>query len=278
MSSKTKATVSSTIEHIGVAGCGAMGLPMARRLLGAGFSVSGFDVRPLAEFGKFAAHMHPSIDRLRQCDCVISVVRDAAETDALCFSEQALFARAPYPGLLVVSSTLSPRTIHELRTRLPSEVELVDAPMSGAPHRARDGTLTFMLGGEADTVARLRKALETMGRTLFHLGPLGAGMTVKVLNNYAAASNVVATRRSMELARKAGVDPARLREVMSASSGANWYAENFDAIDWAREGYDPRNTIGIIEKDVQCALDIETEGLQPIDEALLEALRRLHPI
>jgi len=165
-----------------------------------------------------------------------------------------------------------------LRERLPVDVELVDAPMSGAPHRAREGTLTFMLGGAVNTVERLRPALDAMGDTLFHLGPLGAGMTIKVLNNYVAASNVAATRRSMELAELANVDPALLRDVMCASSGANWYAENFEDIDWSRQGYDPRNTIGILEKDVQCALDIEPDERHPVDDALLDALRRLRAI
>lgn len=265
----------SPIKHIGVAGCGAMGLPMAQRLLAAGFSVSGFDVRPLSAFGAFARHMDASPEVLKTCDCVISVVRDAAETRALCFDQQALFAAPPYPGLMVVSSTLSPRTVSALRDRLPEAVELVDAPMSGAPYGAREGTLTFMLGGDPDAIARLRPALEAMGEALFHIGPLGSGMTVKVLNNYVAASNVAATRRSMALAQRANVDPALLRQVMRTSSGNNWYAENFDAIDWSCEGYDPRNTIGILEKDVQCALDIEPDARQPLDDALLDALRRL---
>ncbi|MDH3712212.1 MAG: NAD(P)-dependent oxidoreductase [Gammaproteobacteria bacterium] len=268
----------SPVKHIGVAGCGAMGLPMAQCLLAAGFRVDGFDVRPLREFGEFAQYMDASPDVLRQCDCVVSVVRDAAETNALCFDDQALFAAPPYPGLLVVSSTLSPRTVQTLRERLPPDVEMVDAPMSGAPHRAREGTLTFMLGGADSAIERLRGALEVMGETLFHVGPLGAGMTIKVLNNYVAASNVAATRRSLELAQTANVDPALLRDVMRASSGSNWYVENFDAIDWAREGYDPRNTIGILEKDVQCALDIEPDVRKPTDEALLDALRRLRAI
>lgn len=267
-----------SFRHIGVAGCGAMGLPMAQRLLAAGFDVCGFDVRPLSAFGEFARHMSASPDELRRCDCVISVVRDAAQTEALCFEEQALFAVPPYPRLLVVSSTLSPRTVSALRERLPEAVALVDAPMSGAPHRAREGTLTFMLGGDGQTIERLRPVLEAMGESLFHLGPLGAGMTVKVLNNYVAASNVAATRRSMALARRANVDPALLRRVMRTSSGNNWYAENFDTIDWSREGYDPRNTIGILEKDVQCALDIEPGAREPLDAALLEALRRLQAL
>jgi 3-hydroxyisobutyrate dehydrogenase len=270
--------MTSPVKHIGVAGCGAMGLPMAQRLLAAGYQVSGFDIRPLREFGEFAQHMDASVDVLKPCDCVISVVRDAAETNALCFDEQALFAAPPYPGLLVVSSTLSPRTVQALRERLPGDVEMVDAPMSGAPHRAREGALTFMLGGDAGAIERLRPALDVMGETLFHLGPLGAGMTIKVLNNYVAASNVAATRRSLELAQTANVDPALLRDVMRASSGNNWYVENFDAIDWGREGYEPRNTIGILEKDVQCALDIEPDERQPADDALLDALRRLRAI
>ena len=138
--------------------------------------------------------------------------------------------------------------------------------------------MTFMLGGTASAVERLRPALESMGKELFHLGPLGAGMTIKVLNNYVAASNVAATRRSMELAQLANVDPALLRDVMCASSGANWFVENFDEIDWSRQGYDPRNTIGILEKDVQCALDIEPDERHPVDDALLDALRRLRAI
>jgi len=268
----------SPLKHIGVAGCGAMGLPMATRLRAAGFEVSGFDVRPLHEFGEFAQHMRASVDVLRSCDFVISVVRDAAQTDALCFDEQALFAAPPYPKLLVLSSTLSPRTVHAVRERLPVDVDLADAPMSGAPHRAREGTLTFMLGGDPGVLERLRPALEVMGDTLFQLGPLGAGMTVKVLNNYVAASNVAATRRSLELAEAANVDPLLLREVMCASSGSNWYVENLDAIDWGREGYDPHNTIGILEKDVQCALDIAPDGRKPADDALLDALRGLRAL
>lgn len=268
----------AVIHHIGVAGCGAMGQPMAQRLLGAGFRISAFDVRPLAEFGAFARHMSASPAPLAACDCVLSVVRDAVQTEALCFTEQALFAEPPYPPLLVLCSTLSPRTVAAVRARLPADVDLVDAPMSGAPCGARNGTLTFMLGGEAGVLERLQPVLAAMGARHFHLGPLGAGMTVKVLNNYVAASNVVATRRAMALAADAGVEAARLRAVMRRCSGANWYADNFDQIDWAHEGYAPANTIGILEKDVLCALDIDGGTRAHADDALLAALRRLRQL
>ncbi len=65
---------------------------------------------------------------------------------------------------------------------------------------------------------------------------------------------------------------------MRLSSGSNWYADNFDDIEWSREGYDADNTIGILEKDVQCALDIDPGGRRPADDALLDGLRRLRAI
>ena len=270
--------MTQSFGRIGVAGCGSMGQPMAERLLAAGYDVLGYDVRPLADFGSFAQHMTTSPQDLRTCDCVISVVRDAKQTDELCFTEQAIFAETPCPQTLIVSSTLSPRFVRDLQSRLPTNTSLVDAPMSGAPHRARDGGLTFMLGGATAEIDRLRPLIDAMGNAVFHLGPLGAGMTVKVLNNYCAASGLVATRRALELANVAGVPNQTLLDVMKVSSGSNWYADNLQAIDWADEGYAPDNTIGIVLKDVTCALDIVSGETNELDEGILAALRTMPPL
>ncbi len=267
---------------VGVAGCGTMGLPMAERLLAAGFEVYGFDVRPPEGFGEFRARMLGTPEEFAQrVDVVFSVVRDAEQTMRLCFDEQRLFELRPRPEILVISSTLSPRDVHEVHKRLPSDVTLVDAPMSGAPYSARAGALTFMIGGHPDVAARLRPYLETMGNAIHHLGPLGTGMTVKVLNNYVAAASVVAVRRVMDAADALGLDVELLRDVMANSSGSTWYGDNFHHIDWSREGYRLSNTIGIIEKDVLSALDTFTqdEGSSEhgLDAAILAGLRALKP-
>jgi 3-hydroxyisobutyrate dehydrogenase len=253
-----------------------MGLPMLRRLIGARLDAVGYDVRPLSEFGDSAAHMLESPDGLSQRDILISVVRDRRQTLDLCFDEQAVFAAPPYPRLLVISSTLSPRVITEVRERLPRDVALVDAPMSGAPHAAEAGSLTFMLGGTDRDISRLTPMLAAMGREIRHLGTLGRGMTAKVLNNYVAACSVVAVRRA--LARGAELDmPAdMLLDVMCHSSGATWYGDQFDAISWSREEYASDNTIGILEKDVHSALDaLEPGAADAFDVALLDALHAL---
>jgi 3-hydroxyisobutyrate dehydrogenase-like beta-hydroxyacid dehydrogenase len=197
------------------------------------------------------------------------------------FSRQALFTRAEYPKTLIVSSTLSPRFITELRDRLPADVTLVDAPMSGAPHAARVRKLSFMLGGPDDALDRLMPLFQAMGEHVFRLGPLGAGMTAKVLNNYVASTSVVAVRRAYARAHELGVDLEALRSVMKASSGATWFGDHFRDIDWSREGYRANNTIGILEKDIQSGLDAlcGTKAAPPdaFDAALLEAIRTIEP-
>ncbi len=100
-------------------------------------------------------------------------------------------------------------------------------------------------------------------------------MLTKVLNNYVAASSVVGVRRSLRRAADAGLDTKSLLDVMHASSGASWFGSNLDRIEWSTQTYDPGNTIGILEKDVGCSLDINSVSPDEFDDALLEALRTL---
>jgi 3-hydroxyisobutyrate dehydrogenase-like beta-hydroxyacid dehydrogenase len=267
---------------VGVAGCGSMGLPMAQALQDAGYEVWGFDVRPANEFGAFHARMlEDPAEFGRRVQVVISVVRDAAQSLDLCFDRQALFAQSRYPKTLVVSSTLSPRFIPELRRRLPADVALIDAPMSGAPHAARLRKLSFMLGGPDDALDPLMPLFDAMGQHVFRLGPLGAGMTAKVLNNYVASASVVAVRRAYARGKVLGADLEALRSVMQASSGATWFGDHFHEIDWSHQGYEPDNTIGILEKDIRSGLDAmagaEHAAPDAYDAALLAAIRAMRP-
>jgi 3-hydroxyisobutyrate dehydrogenase len=270
-------------ESIGVAGCGAMGLPMAQCLLAAGYDVWGYDIRPTPEFGSFSSRMitDPAVFAAR-CPTVISVVRDARQTDDLLFADQALFMRDERPRRLIVSSTLSPRFVMALPNRLPDGTALIDAPMSGAPIAAEQGTLTFMVGGPDALVDHCLPLFRAMGDAIYRLGPFGSGMVCKVLNNYAAASSVVAVRRIYDAAAQLDVDRNTLRRVMADSSGSTWFGDNFERISWAREGYDPANTIGIVEKDVRAMLDAVApdggEHAYPFDDAILAGLRALKPI
>lgn len=267
--------------HIGVAGCGAMGLPMLYNLVKAGFNTTGYDILSASHYREFAGHMEEdTVTFAGETDILVSVVRDYDQTEELCFKTQKLFAGETYPRILILSSTLSPQQFHDIASRLPSDVIVIDAPMSGAPVAALNASLTFMVGAEKDIFDYLLPLFQAMGSIITRVGHPGKGMAVKVLNNYVAACSVVAVRRVLDAAQILELDQTMLLDVMKASSGATWYGDNFDAIEWSREGYDHENTIAILEKDVTCAL----EAMGHIDPqadsfaaALLAALRNLKP-
>lgn len=273
----------STPPTIGIAGCGAMGLPMAENLSNAGFDVWGYDVRPTSEFGSFQSRMIADpVAFTSKADILISVVRDIKQTDDLLFNDQGVMTRSDHPKTVVLSSTLSPRYVVEIEKRLYGKAAVIDAPMSGAPYRAREGTLTFMVGGDAAHVDLLQSAFAAMGDEVHHMGPTGAGAATKVANNLCAAAGVVAVRRALAASKAYGIAQADMLAVMQSSSGSTWYGDNLDKIDWADEGYDPTNTMGILEKDVSSFIDalggtdIMTPG--PFEDAILDEIRRMEPL
>lgn len=273
----------STPPTIGLAGCGTMGLPMAENLLKAGFDVWGYDVRPPSEFGSFQSHMIADpVTFTSKADILISVVRDIKQTDDLLFDDQSIMMHADHPKTVVLSSTLSPRYVVEIEKRLNGQAIVIDAPMSGAPYRAREGTLTFMVGGDAAHVDLLQSAFTAMGDEVHHMGPTGAGAATKVANNLCAAAGVVAVRRALAASKAYGIAQADMLAVMRSSSGSTWYGDNLEKIDWADEGYDPTNTMGILEKDVSSFIDAlggtDTMMPGPFEDAILDEIRHIEPL
>lgn len=256
---------------------------MAENLLANGYNVWGFDVKPIEASDNLQNRMIGDASTFAtKVDTVISVVRDIAETNALLFEDQAIMRSPDYPKTLIISSTLSPRFIHDLRDRIPNDVVLIDAPMSGTTYRAKLATLTFMVGGADDHVHRLMPLFGSMGSEVHHLGPVGAGAACKVANNLCAAAGVVAVRRALKAAAGYGISRDKLLDVMRSSSGSTWYGDNFTDIDWAREGYAPTNTMGIVEKDVKSFVDA-LRGLDaiesgPLEDAIISEIRKLEPL
>ncbi|HFC04214.1 MAG TPA: NAD(P)-dependent oxidoreductase [Rhizobiales bacterium] len=261
---------------IGVAGCGAMGLPMAKALVAGGFSVLGYDIRPTSDFGDFASLMVKNPEQFsNQCDVIFCVVRDEAQVLDLCFTRQAIFKNNLRPQTFVLSSTVSPGFVEQLQHQLPGNITLIDAPMSGAPLAASAATLTFMVGGPEQAVKTLSPVFAAMGSKTHYLGDLGKGMTAKVLNNFVAASTVVAVRNVLYHAKSLGLDKQTLLDVMQQSSGQTWFGSNFDDINWAGETYARDNTIGILEKDVRSFIAALERGPEPVHNAIITALQTL---
>ncbi len=255
-------------DIVGVGGCGRMGAGMLANLQKAGFDARGFDIRPRHGAGQNVSVFCSGLTTL------ITVVRDAAETDALLFDDQAVLANAPDLKTIIICSTLSPNYVKALRPRVPGHIALIDAPMSGAQIRADAGTLTFMTGGDTDPILPLLRA---MGDTVHDMGDYGMGMTAKVLNNLLAASNTAMTRLVLDWADAAGLAEDKLLALIHTASGQNWLASGFNDIEFARDGFEADNTIGILVKDIEAALDIAPDDRTGLPKAAQAILRTLAP-
>lgn len=263
---------------IGVAGCGRMGGPMLAALRHAGFDAVGFDVRPIDDFGDLTPAIAPTADVFSQnLTTLITVVRDIAQTDQVLFGDQN-FISASHLTQVIISSTLSPRYVKDLRSRIPDHISLIDAPMSGAQVAAKERRLSFMLGGSDADLDAAQPLFDAMGKHFHRMGPYGSGMQAKVLNNLLAASNTAMTRLVLDWADDAGLDETALLNLIATSSGQNWFASGFDSIEFARDGCAQDNTIGILVKDVESALDAAPNDADTsLPKQVQSAIHRLRP-
>ncbi|MFC3614065.1 NAD(P)-dependent oxidoreductase [Lutimaribacter marinistellae] len=263
---------------IGVAGCGRMGAGMLAALRRNGFDAQGFDIRPPSEFGPMAPHVTNDAQAFSQdLDTLITVVRDIAQTEDVLFGAQG-FIHAKHLSRILICSTLSPRYTRALRDRAPDHISLIDAPMSGAQIAAEEARLSFMLGGSDASLDAAQPLLSAMGRHFHRMGQFGSGMQAKVLNNLLAAANTAMTRLVLDWADTAGLDERALLDLIHTSSGQNWFASNFDAIEFARGGLSPDNTIAILVKDVESALDAAPDGADTaLPETVRDTIRMLKP-
>ena len=200
------------MKTVAFIGLGRMGQPMAANLAREGFAVRSFDLngagnctsgREAAEGAEVLVTMLPDGDAVRE-----------AVLDAM---------PALKPGSVVIDmSSSDPAATRALGLALSKNgIHLVDAPVSGAMAKARDGTLAIMAGGDAEAIKRVTPVLETMGNQIFHVDPLGAGHAVKALNNYLGAAGTLAGFEALLVARAFGLDPAPMLEAINASTGRN---------------------------------------------------------
>ncbi|MDO6520639.1 NAD(P)-binding domain-containing protein [Shimia thalassica] len=265
------------LTGIGVAGCGRMGASMLAALRAAGFDAIGYDVRDSSEFDGFGLEMVTKDVFSQNLRTLITVVRDIPQTEDVLFGAQN-FSQAPQLETVIVSSTLSPRYVRDLRERLPEKITLIDAPMSGAAIAAKEARLSFMLGGDEDALDKHQPLFDAMGAHFHRMGTFGAGMQAKVLNNLLAASNTAMTRLVLDWADDAGLDEDKLLSLIHTSSGQNWFASGFEDIEFARDGCAEDNSIGILVKDVASALDAAPASADTtLPETIQGAIRALKP-
>jgi 3-hydroxyisobutyrate dehydrogenase-like beta-hydroxyacid dehydrogenase len=212
--------------RVGFVGLGIMGSRMAANLARAGYELTVFNrTRRTAEdwVGEHGGSVADSPAAVGAgSDIVVSMVVDGEQVREVLVGEQGVVQGAA-PGVLCVDmSTIAPAQTRAIGARLAERgLRMLDAPVTGSSPKAQDGTLTIMAGGEAGDFARAEPLLRVMGELVVHVGALGQGEMVKLINNAVAAANAATVGEALIVAQRAGVDLDALVEIMAKGSGGS---------------------------------------------------------
>ncbi len=211
----------------GIIGAGNMGGRMGRRVAAAGDPIIAFDASAsvLAECGIDAAAS--AAELVKAVDVVLLSLPDSSVIERVVLGEEGVLTHARVGQVVIDLSTADPRSSVRLHDALAERgVEFLDAGISGGAAAAEKGSLTLMVGGGGDALARVTPVLERFASTIVHMGAPGSGHVTKVLNNFLNGVALAATSEVMVAGRRAGLDLERLLEVLNASSGVNFATLN----------------------------------------------------
>ena len=206
------------MEVLGFIGLGIMGKPMSGQLVSAGHTVRVYDLnsRQVEELCNVGASGCTCCREIaKDCDIIFIMVPDTPDVEAVLFGENGL-AEGLRPGTIVVDmSSISPIATKNFAKRLADMgVKMLDAPVSGGQVGAEQATLSIMVGGPKDVLAKVKPYLELMGKNIIHVGDNGAGQTCKVANQIVVALTIEAVSEALLFAAKADADPAKVRDAL----------------------------------------------------------------
>ena len=252
-------TQSAADRKVGVIGLGAMGLGIAKTLRNHGYTVHACDARPgaAADFAKEGgvACATPA-DVAAGVDVVVSVVVNAAQTEAVLFGESGAAGTMRPGSVFVMCSTVDPNWSIALEARLAQQgILYVDGPISGGAAKAASGQMTMMTSATPEAYAAAGHVLDAMAGKVYRLGDkAGAGSKVKIINQLLAGVHIAAAAEAMALGLREGVAADALYEVITHSAGNSWMFENRMAHVLAGD-YTPLSAVDIFVKDLGLVLD-----------------------
>lgn len=221
-------------KTVGFVGLGIMGLPMAKNLLDAGYRVVGYNrsAEPIEELADYGGEAGGSPrDVAERSDIVITCLPDSPDVRMVVLGgdgEDEPLVHGVSEGMTVIDmSTISPTVTEELADALAEAgVDLLDAPISGGEEGAVEGTLSIMVGGDADVLAAHRDILDVMGATVTHCGPTGTGQVTKACNQIVVACTNLAVSEALVFADKAGADLEAVVDAISGGAAGCWTLDN----------------------------------------------------
>jgi 2-hydroxy-3-oxopropionate reductase len=264
-------------ERIGFIGLGAMGQKMARHLLDHGFGLELFDTNPqaLAPLLARGARSHGSPREVGDAAQIVLVCVPTPEiVEQVVLGENGVI-QGEVVRILVDHSTTGPSMARHLERALKARgIKALDAPLAGGVAGAEAGTLSVMVGGDADAYARCQPVFSAFGRKVVHLGnDAGLGQTLKLVNNMIVGATLVATSEAVLFGIKAGLDPRQMLEMLNASTARSYTSENIVAGTVLEREFDFGFRLDLMRKDIRLFLaEAEANGAPAFTCAVVKQL------
>jgi 2-hydroxy-3-oxopropionate reductase len=254
--------INSAMERIGFIGLGRMGQPMTRNLLQAGYAVTVFNrsrspIAALVAAGATAAESPQ--DLAAQVDVVISCVSDSPDVESIVLGDRGILLGVRSGMLYIDTSTIAAAVSRKIYAVLKAKgVSALDAPVSGGDIGAQQGTLSIMVGGDRAAFDRALPILQVLGQNIVHIGDAGAGQVTKACNQIVVALTVQGVAEALTLAKKSGVDPAKVRAALLGGFAQSKVLEVHGAKMLDRN-FNPGFKLDLFRKDINLVLQTARE-------------------
>ena len=246
-------------EKLGFIGLGIMGQGMAHNLLKAGFELCVWNrtesrMDDLVAAGAKAGS-NPA-DIAVQSDIIFTCVSDTPDVEAVILGENGVIEQVKAGSLVIDHSTINPITTKEIAAQLKQKnVYMLDAPISGGSEGAINGTLSIMIGGDANQIERALPYLQAMGKTITHVGEQGAGQLVKLVNQILVVGNMLAVSEALIFAQAGGLNLEKALNAVSGGAAGSWMLSN-RAPQVINRDWTPGFTIDLQQKDLRLVLNM----------------------
>jgi 3-hydroxyisobutyrate dehydrogenase len=258
--------------RIGFIGLGIMGRPMCKNLIQAGYPMTVWNRSRdgiEAAVGCGAAEAGSAREVAERSDVVITMVSDSPDVRQVALGEDGLIHGAKPDSVVIDMSTISPSVTREIAAALQAKgVHMLDAPVSGGEKGAIEGTLSIMVGGDEPVFERCRPLFEAMGKVIVYIGTSGSGQVVKQCNQVAAVIHLQAMCEALILAARAGVDPARMLQAVSAGAAGSWMLSNL-APRILQGDLNPGFMVKLQQKDLRLVMETAEELHLPLPATAL---------
>lgn len=254
--------MNSTAKHIGLIGLGLMGRPMGMNLIKAGYPLTVWNrtASRAEELVAAGAKLAKSPQEVAVAsDFLLTIVSDPPALEEVLWGSNGAMQSIKRGSIYVDSSTVSPALARKIAAACSERgVRFLDAPVTGGDWGAKKGELVFMIGGDSETFKEAEPILSVMGKKLFHLGPNGAGQTIKLAMNAILALQVDALAEALALVTRAGIAGEKLVEVLQSSMARSGVLD-VKASNILKDQYVPSFPLRLMHKDLGLALDLANQ-------------------